>query len=206
MVFSTLYTKYSKEGSLSGDCVLFLTVYRRIPFMFLWWTLRRAEYRLGDLKFHSSVLHVSLTLQWQCCRRVENKNKTKWNAYTNWALEEPSQQWIISSGTCFGREPCSFKLDNDVLVETVVPSTTQQGNAESWEKLGHKWERRLDIAALVTSQMWEAFVLVQPQLRASRMWSTILVMKSNLHLHWDSGIFSVNTNLLRHHNKQLIYI
>lgn len=47
-----------------------------------------------------------------------------------------------------------LKLDNDVLVETVVPSTTQLGNEHrKLEKAKSQAGRRLDIVALVTSQM-----------------------------------------------------
>lgn len=64
-----------------------------------------------------------------------------------------------------------------------LPQHSWVMSTESWERLSHKGERTLDIVALVTSQMWEAFVLVQPQkasrLMVSRMWSTILVMKVN---------------------------
>lgn len=126
MLFSTLDTQNSKEGSLSGGCANFTTVYYTISFMFLRWKLRR-EHKLGDPKFHSGVVPISPGLWWQCWKRVKNEKSTKRVYQTGSWRTKPT-----CLGTCFGREPCSFKIGQWCLL----------GNSCSFHNTAGEWAQR----------------------------------------------------------------
>lgn len=80
-----------------------------------------------------------------------------------------------------------LKLDNDVLVETVVPSTTQLGNehrklekakSQAGEKAGHSSiSHQSDVRGIRSCTVAECSKASRRM--ASSMWSTILAMKGN---------------------------
>lgn len=110
--------------------------------------------------------------------------KRKRNKYTRWALEEPSQHVLVHvlEGNC-----ALLKLDNDVFLETVIPSTTQLGNehrklgkakSQGAEKAGHSSiSHQSNVRGIRSCTATEC--LKASRLMVSRMWSTILVTKVN---------------------------
>lgn len=107
-----------------------------------------------------------------------------------------------------------LKLDNDVLVETVVLSTTQLCNEhrrlgkvklQMIEKARHSTISHQSILSGICSYTTRKH-FVASRLIMSSMRNAIFVQKGNCHLHQDYRTIFMNTNLLPCPREQHLYV
>lgn len=133
--------------------------------------------------------------------------KRKQNQYTGWALEEPSQHVLEGNSAL-------LKLDNDVFLETVIPSTTQLGNehrklgkakSQGAEKAGHSSishqsnVRGIRSCTATDPKGFQANGVTYVEHYSCHQGQLNICIET-------TGIFSVNTTLPVHHDEPLIYM